>query len=104
MKLISSSFRNSFVMYSKAMEFRTSHYFIMFMSESFALAIGFSPFSKYADLDCVTKPVRIEFPRSLIEVVVFWNIPMHNWLKTCKYCTNFNILCNIEVYVDLFFS
>ncbi|RWS13826.1 protein-cysteine N-palmitoyltransferase porcupine-like protein [Dinothrombium tinctorium] len=29
----------------------------------------------------VTKPSMIEFPRSLVDVVVAWNIPIHIWLK-----------------------
>lgn len=32
----------------------------------------------------VTKPHKLELPRSLVQVVVNWNIPMHNWLKQCK--------------------
>ena len=28
----------------------------------------------------------MELPRSLVEVVVHWNIPMHVFLKNCKYC------------------
>lgn len=33
----------------------------------------------------VTKPITIEWPRSLVEVVIYWNITMHMWLKTCRY-------------------
>ena len=33
----------------------------------------------------ITQPHNIEVPRSLLDVVVSWNIPMHKWLKTCKY-------------------
>jgi porcupine-like protein len=29
----------------------------------------------------VTQPHNIEVPRSLVEVVVSWNMPMHAWLK-----------------------
>lgn len=29
----------------------------------------------------VSNPHKVEFPRSLVQVVVNWNIPMHNWLK-----------------------
>lgn len=32
----------------------------------------------------VTRPLSVELPRSLVEVVTNWNLPMHNWLKTCK--------------------
>lgn len=71
-------------MYLKALEFRTGHYFILFMSDSFARATGFEQSS--SALDCITNPAKIEFPRSLVEVVVFWNVPMHAWLKSCKKC------------------
>lgn len=33
----------------------------------------------------VTKPLYIEFPRSLVQVVIYWNVPMHTWLKKCKF-------------------
>ena len=33
----------------------------------------------------VTKPFYVELPRSLVEVVTNWNLPMHNWLKNCRY-------------------
>ena len=32
----------------------------------------------------VSRPQHIELPRSLVEVVVHWNIPMHVFLKNCK--------------------
>ena len=34
----------------------------------------------------VAKPLHIELPRSLVEVVTNWNLPMHYWLKNCKHC------------------
>lgn len=43
----------------------------------------------------VTKPLDVELPRSLIPVVISWNIPIHHWVKTCKF-----ILRNIDV--DIF--
>lgn len=30
----------------------------------------------------ITKPWNIEAPRSLVDVVVYWNLSMHYWLKT----------------------
>lgn len=88
-------------MYFKALEFRTSHYFIMFMCESFSVAIGHDRLDDSFNSKYMTKPSSIEFPRSLVEVVIFWNVPMHVWLKTCEYfrykllsfrnCTNFRL-------------
>ena len=78
--------------YRDAMSFRASHYFISFMSEASAVAAGFG----YTPPDVtsarsrwdvpVTEPHNIEVPRSLVDVVVSWNIPMHKWLKKCKFC------------------
>ncbi|VDP10353.1 unnamed protein product [Soboliphyme baturini] len=31
----------------------------------------------------VARPLAIELPRSLVDVVVGWNLPMHNFLKNC---------------------
>lgn len=33
----------------------------------------------------VTRPSFIELPRSLVETVSNWNLPMHYWLKICEY-------------------
>lgn len=76
--------------YRDAMSFRTSHYFVSFLSEASAIAAGFG--FKPADATNwrsrweipVATPVNIEVPRSLVEVVVSWNNPMHRWLKKCK--------------------
>ena len=31
----------------------------------------------------ISSPFEIEIPRSLVEVVTHWNLPMHFWLKLC---------------------
>ena len=36
-------------------------------------------------LSSIVKPIDIEIPRSLVDVVVNWNIPMHYWLKIYVY-------------------
>ena len=72
------------------MSFRASHYFVSFMSEASSVAAGFgykppdgaSPRSRWEVP--VAEPHNIEVPRSLVDVVVSWNIPMHKWLKKCK--------------------
>ena len=81
------------------MSFRASHYFVSFMSEASLIAAGFGCsvagsqvlsqiFSGAVDEllqvlwhYTVTQPHNIEVPRSLVEVVVSWNLPMHRWLK-----------------------
>lgn len=66
------------IAYRDALSFRTSHYFISYMASAI-LFLGGYPFS----LISIVKPLEIELPRSLVQVVVYWNIPMHFWLKKC---------------------
>ncbi|XP_033219815.1 protein-serine O-palmitoleoyltransferase porcupine [Belonocnema kinseyi] len=63
--------------YRDALSFRMSHYFVSYTSSSILL-LGGLPFARTT----ITKPMEIEFPRSLVQVVISWNIPMHSWLKT----------------------
>lgn len=64
------------VAYRDALAFRTSHYFISYMASAI-LFLGGYPFP----LISIVKPLEIELPRSLVQVVIYWNIPMHFWLK-----------------------
>ena len=41
-------------------------------------------FFKYRRNFPVARPWKVEIPRSLGEVVVNWNLPMHQWLKICE--------------------
>ncbi|XP_048739721.1 protein-serine O-palmitoleoyltransferase porcupine-like [Ostrea edulis] len=66
--------------YRDAQSFRFSHYFVCFVSETTAALAGINP----GEIDygvTVTRPFYIELPRSLVDVVTNWNLPMHNWLK-----------------------
>jgi len=72
------------IAYRDAMSFRASHYFVSFMSEAALIAAGFGctvAGSQVLWHYTVTQPHNIEVPRSLVEVVVSWNLPMHRWLK-----------------------
>ncbi|XP_055329141.1 protein-serine O-palmitoleoyltransferase porcupine-like [Paramacrobiotus metropolitanus] len=60
--------------YRTAAMFRYSHYFISYLSECTLIGMGITGVP-------VVKMLKIELPRSLVEVVEFWNIPMRNWLK-----------------------
>lgn len=76
------------VAYQEALSFRSSHYFISFLSEAMLYTAGYGPLlaegdKKYKSSVSVTNPLQIEFPRSLVQVVVSWNMPMHVWLKNC---------------------
>ncbi|KAL4135728.1 hypothetical protein QTP88_007323 [Uroleucon formosanum] len=76
----SNSIINIFLtMYKQALEFRTGHYFIAYASTVFAIVCGYH--SEYNSEILVTRPLIMEWPRSLLHVVVHWNAPMHYWLK-----------------------
>lgn len=69
------------IAYRDAQAFRMSHYFVSSMSVLSMVSAGFGLTN---DCHCelkVTRPSYIEIPRSLVQVVVYWNIPMHQWLK-----------------------
>lgn len=77
------------VAYQEALAFRSSSYFISYLSQAVLLTAGFGHDSKTnkklpSDNCAVSKPTLIEFPRSLVQVVIYWNMPMHLWLKTCE--------------------
>lgn len=94
-------------MYKKALEFRTGHYFVAYVSTVFAIVCGYQ--RDYKSEISVTRPLVIEFPQSMLHVVVHWNTPMHNWLKKCKpsfliyvnSLSKFNIVI-IMYYLDVF--
>lgn len=71
--------------YREALSFRFSHYFVSYLSETSALLAGL-------DMSKVARPYFIELPRSLVEVVIYWNVPMHHWLKTYVFKTARNHL------------
>lgn len=69
-------------MYKQALEFRTGHYFVAYASAVFAIICG------YNNEILVTRPLSVEWPQSLLHVVIHWNAPMHYWLKKCKLFLN----------------
>ncbi|XP_033642309.1 protein-serine O-palmitoleoyltransferase porcupine-like [Asterias rubens] len=77
--------------YKDAMGFRFSHYFVSFVSECTAISSGLRTpqegGNKYWELS-VARPWHIELPRSLVQVVTNWNLPMHMWLKTYVFKTS----------------
>ncbi|XP_075218866.1 protein-serine O-palmitoleoyltransferase por [Lycorma delicatula] len=64
-----------FLVYRDALLFRCGHYFVSFLSDTSISLAG------YSSMDPVCQPYHIEFPRSLKQVVVHWNVSMHKWLK-----------------------
>jgi hypothetical protein len=78
------------IAYRDALSFRSSHYFVSFLSEASALMSGFGHHEDEPWSLSVARPQFIEIPRSLVQVVVYWNVPMHNWLKNCEYVDSFS--------------
>ncbi|XP_013183480.2 protein-serine O-palmitoleoyltransferase porcupine [Amyelois transitella] len=75
------------VAYRDAQAFRMSHYFISSLSVVSMISAGFGLTNDcHSELN-ITKPFFIELPRSLVQVVIYWNIPMHQWLKNYVFKT-----------------
>lgn len=64
--------------YAAAQSYRFSHYFVCYISLSTVILSGM-PIAYQT-----TKAMAIEFPRSLGEVVVYWNCSMHEFLHKCR--------------------
>ncbi|CAM1299885.1 PORCN (predicted) [Pycnogonum litorale] len=74
--IISDNSHEWLQVYRDALSFRTSHYFVTFLSQATVLTAGIDSRDS-----SVSKPQFIEIPRSMVEVVVNWHVPMHRWLK-----------------------
>lgn len=71
--------------YENAISFHFSNYFVGHLSEgtSMLAGAGFSQDKEQTRWDLsVVRPLQVEMPRSLVQVVTSWNIPMSQWLKT----------------------
>uniref|UniRef100_A0A8C5PH84 Protein-serine O-palmitoleoyltransferase porcupine n=1 Tax=Leptobrachium leishanense TaxID=445787 RepID=A0A8C5PH84_9ANUR len=69
--------------YENASSFHFSNYFVGFLSEVTALlsGAGFSEEKDHVEWDLsVSRPLSVEIPRSMVEVVTSWNLPMSHWL------------------------
>uniref|UniRef100_A0A8C5HCW0 Protein-serine O-palmitoleoyltransferase porcupine-like n=1 Tax=Gouania willdenowi TaxID=441366 RepID=A0A8C5HCW0_GOUWI len=71
--------------YENALSFHFSNYFVGHLSESTTMLAG-AGFSEEKDNILwdlkVVEPLNVEMPRSMVQVVTSWNIPMSQWLKT----------------------
>lgn len=86
-------------MYKQALEFRTGHYFVAYISSVFAIICGYR--HDYHNEIVVTFPLSIEWPQSLLHVVVHWNAPMHCWLKKCKWFLSILfVVCESIIYIN----
>ncbi|XP_063064833.1 porcupine O-acyltransferase like [Engraulis encrasicolus] len=71
--------------YENAISFHYSHYFVSFLSETTTTlaGAGFTDNKDNVKWDMtVANPVNVELPRSMVEVVSSWNVPMSRWLNT----------------------
>nr|XP_057907768.1 protein-serine O-palmitoleoyltransferase porcupine-like isoform X1 [Doryrhamphus excisus]XP_057907769.1 protein-serine O-palmitoleoyltransferase porcupine-like isoform X1 [Doryrhamphus excisus] len=71
--------------YENALSFHFSNYFVGYLSESSSMLAGASHIEEKDSIQWemqVVKPLNVEMPHSMIEVVTSWNIPMSRWLKT----------------------
>ncbi|KAK6466686.1 protein-serine O-palmitoleoyltransferase porcupine-like isoform X1 [Huso huso] len=71
--------------YENAVSFHFSNYFVGYLSETTTTlcGAGFTEEKDNIKWDMsVSKPLGVELPRSMVEVVTCWNLPMSRWLNT----------------------
>ncbi|KAM8829687.1 protein-serine O-palmitoleoyltransferase porcupine-like [Synchiropus picturatus] len=71
--------------YENTMSFHFSNYFVGYLSETTTTLAGAGFTDEKDNLKwdlAVSKPLSIEFPRSMVEVVTSWNMPMSRFLHT----------------------
>uniref|UniRef100_A0A8C4DHJ7 Porcupine O-acyltransferase n=1 Tax=Dicentrarchus labrax TaxID=13489 RepID=A0A8C4DHJ7_DICLA len=71
--------------YENTMSFHFSNYFVGYLSETTTTLAGAGFTEEKDNLKwdmTVSKPLNIEFPRSMVEVVTSWNLPMSCFLHT----------------------
>lgn len=77
------------IAFKEAFSFRSSHYFVCYLSEASMLAAGYKNAKIWYSPDewryFITDPLNIEFPKALSLVVTHWNRPMHDFLKKYIY-------------------
>ncbi|KAJ8259413.1 hypothetical protein GJAV_G00168990 [Gymnothorax javanicus] len=71
--------------YENALSFHFSNYFVGYLSETTATLAGAGFTDEKDNLKwdlAVSRPLNVELPRSMVEVVTSWNLPMSRWLNT----------------------
>uniref|UniRef100_A0A8C2G343 Porcupine O-acyltransferase n=1 Tax=Cyprinus carpio TaxID=7962 RepID=A0A8C2G343_CYPCA len=72
--------------YENTLSFHFSNYFVSYLGEmtTTLAGAGFTEEKDNLKWDLtIAKPLNVEFPRSMVEVVTSWNLPMSRWLNTC---------------------
>lgn len=93
--------------YKKALCFRTSHYFVSYLAEAVMLTAGYNEKVGSVSKDwsyVITNPFYVELPRSLTTVVIYWNIPMHRFLKMYIYILYLPYSNAIAIFLTYLFS
>ncbi|XP_075691063.1 protein-serine O-palmitoleoyltransferase porcupine isoform X1 [Rhinoderma darwinii] len=71
--------------YENTSSFHFSNYFVGFLSEVTTVlsGAGFTEEKDHVNWDLsVSRPLKVEIPRSMVDVVTNWNLPMSRWLHT----------------------
>ncbi|KTF91409.1 hypothetical protein cypCar_00009080 [Cyprinus carpio] len=71
--------------YENTLSFHFSNYFVSYLGEmtTTLAGAGFTEEKDNLKWDLtIAKPLNVEFPRSMFEVVTSWNLPMSRWLNT----------------------
>ncbi|MBN3291285.1 PORCN palmitoleoyltransferase, partial [Polypterus senegalus] len=71
--------------YENTVSFHYSNYFVGYLSETTATlsGAGFTEEKENLKWDItVSRPLNVELPRSMVDVVTSWNLPMSHWLKS----------------------
>uniref|UniRef100_A0A671KNJ7 Protein-serine O-palmitoleoyltransferase porcupine-like n=1 Tax=Sinocyclocheilus anshuiensis TaxID=1608454 RepID=A0A671KNJ7_9TELE len=85
--------------YENTLSFHFSNYFVSYLGETTTTLAGAGFTEEKDNLKwdlTIAKPLNVEFPRSMVEVVTSWNLPMSRWLNTCT-CLFVN-LCTLLLY------
>uniref|UniRef100_A0AAY4BZ25 Porcupine O-acyltransferase n=1 Tax=Denticeps clupeoides TaxID=299321 RepID=A0AAY4BZ25_9TELE len=73
--------------YENVLSFHFSNFFVSHLSEatSTLAGAGFTEEKDNLKWDLtVARPLHVEFPRSTVEAVTSWNLPMSRWLNACR--------------------
>ncbi|KAK7145905.1 hypothetical protein R3I93_013590 [Phoxinus phoxinus] len=71
--------------YENSLSFHFSNYFVSYLGETTTTLAGAGFTEEKDNLKwdmTIAKPLNVEFPRSMVEVVTSWNLPMSRWLNT----------------------
>uniref|UniRef100_A0A3B3TR51 Porcupine O-acyltransferase like n=1 Tax=Poecilia latipinna TaxID=48699 RepID=A0A3B3TR51_9TELE len=74
--------------YENAVSFHFSNYFVGHLSEGTSMLAGAGFTEEKDNIQWIVKPLSVEMPRSMVLVVISWNIPMSQWLKTYVFKTS----------------